>query len=56
MVFNNHRQSKKNMLFTMFLMNLASKKLYHLECLVTNIILINNTEELNTINNVINFY
>lgn len=36
--------------------HLASKKLYHLECLVTNIILINNTEELNTIDNIINFY
>ena len=36
--------------------HLASKKLYHLECLVTNIILINNTEELNSIENVINFY
>ena len=36
--------------------HLASKKLYHLECLVTNIILINNTQELNTIDNVINFY
>lgn len=39
-----------------YTIQLASKKLYHLECLVCNIIFILNTKELNNINNVINFY